>query len=226
MSSLSSYFTVRQVPQLFWSAPVPLTLRPPVLSVVMLCFGLTVFGIGEALMIAAGAGVSPWTVLAQGLSLALGLSIGSTTFLVSVAVLILWVPLRQTPGIGTVLNAIIIAAVMDIFLPYLPRVDKLPVQLLMATAGVLMVGLGSAIYLIANLGPGPRDGLMTGLQRRTGLPIMWVRLGIEIVVVLLGWQLGGVVGAGTVIFALGIGPAVSVMVHSLSQIFPQSGAGG
>jgi uncharacterized membrane protein YczE len=121
--------------------------------------------------------------------------------------------MRQTPGIGTILNATIIAAVMEVSLPYLPHPDLYVFRAAEAALGVLLVGLGSGIYLVANLGPGPRDGLMTGLQRITGYPIAYVRTFIEIVVVVLGWLLGGTVGLGTLMFAFGIGPALSIGLH-------------
>jgi len=216
---LSDFFTVKSVPQLFWSAPHPLMIRPPLISFLLLCIGLVIFGLGEAFMIAAGIGVSPWTVLAQGVSLYAGLSIGTSTFLISIAVLVFWIPLRQLPGIGTILNAIIIASVIDISLPHIPVSSYFLGQFILAVLGVVCVGLGSAIYLVANLGPGPRDGLMTGLQRVTGRPIMWVRSSIEIIVVLLGWSLGGVVGVGTLLFAFGVGPIISIWLFSFTVIF-------
>ncbi len=164
-------------------------------------------------MIASGAGVSPWTVLAQGVARHLGTSIGTATFAVSILVLLTWIPLRQRPGIGTILNTVIIAATIELVLPYLPVAPDFNLQIVHVITGVMLVGLGSGIYLVANLGAGPRDGLMTGLQRVTGFPIAWVRVGIEITVVAIGWMLGGVVGFGTVVFALGIGPAVSVGLY-------------
>lgn len=202
-------FMVKSVPVTGWSSPEPLNMRPRFLTLVYLCLGLFLFGLGETLLISAGAGVSPWTVLAQGVALHLGTSIGATTFAVSVLVLLAWIPLRQRPGIGTVANAVIIAATIELVLPHLSPSSGFATQFLEVVAGILLVGLGSGIYLVANLGAGPRDGLMTGLQRVTQLPIAWVRIGIELAVVIAGWMLGGVVGVGTVMFALGIGPAVS-----------------
>lgn len=206
-------FLVRNVPTARWSSPTPLNLRPRILTLVYLCFGLFLFGFGEALLIASGAGVSPWTVLAQGVARHLGISIGTATFVVSILVLLTWIPLRQRPGIGTILNTIIVAATIEFVLPYLPVALGFNLQVVEVITGVMLVGLGSGIYLVANLGAGPRDGLMTGLQRVTGLPIAWVRVGIEVTVVVIGWILGGVVGFGTVVFALGIGPAVSAGLY-------------
>ena len=213
------FLKIKTVPTLFWSAPDPLTLCPPVMSLVLLVIGLVTFGLGEALLIASGAGVSPWTVFAQGVSLHAGWSIGFATFVISALVLLLWIPLRQKPGMGTILNIIIISVVLDVALPFLPRFDSLGLRLAEAAAGVVVTGIGGGIYLVANLGPGPRDGLMTGLQRVTGFPIAHVRGAIEVSVVIIGWLLGGVVGAGTLLFAFGIGPCVAASMSFLQLCF-------
>ncbi|WP_254055057.1 YitT family protein [Kiloniella sp. EL199] len=196
-----------------------MNLRPDLVTVILLVVGLTIFGLGEALLIAAGTGVSPWTVLAQGVSQQAGWSIGLSTFIVSITVLILWWPLKQVPGIGTILNAIIIALVLEFVLPYIPTPDGYVSQVLLTLLGILVTGLGSGIYLIANLGPGPRDGLMTGLQQQTNLPIAWIRSGIELTAVIAGWSLGGVVGLGTVLFAVLIGPSVACSLFVLDKFF-------
>ena len=128
-----------------------------------------------------------------------------------------WIPLKQTPGVGTILNAIIIAIALEYALPYLPRFDSLALRIAEAVAGVLITGFGAGVYLIANLGPGPRDGLMTGLQTVTDLPIAWVRTSLELSVTLLGWLLGGQVGLGTLLFAFGIGPAVAASLYGLQR---------
>lgn len=213
------FLKIKTVPTLFWSAPEPLTLRPPVMSAVLLVIGLVIFGFGEALLIASGAGVSPWTVFAQGVSLHAGWTIGFATFVISALVLLLWIPLRQKPGMGTILNIIIISVVLDVALPFLPRFNSLGLRLAEAAAGVVVTSIGGGIYLIANLGPGPRDGLMTGLQRVTGFPIAHVRGAIEVSVVIIGWLLGGVVGAGTLLFAFGIGPCVAATMSFLQMCF-------
>jgi uncharacterized membrane protein YczE len=174
---------------------------------------LTLFGIGDALLIASGAGNSPWTVLSQGVSQISGWSIGVTTFLTSLAVLFFWIPLKQNPGIGTILNVVIISIAIEVSLPYLPQPSIYAFQVVEAGLGILLVGFGSGLYLVANLGPGPRDGLMTGLQRVTNLPLARVRTVIEVVVVIFGWLLGGAIGLGTLMFAFGIGPAVSVGLY-------------
>ena len=193
-----------------WSSPTPYNLKPKIKTFVYLILGLTLFGLGEAIMIASGGGVSPWTVLAQGIAGRADWSIGFTTMVVSFLVLILWIPLRRKPGIATILNALIIAFMIDFSLSLLPSPQFLVLQLLQAAFGVLVVGLASGLYLVANLGAGPRDGLMTGLQAVTGLPIAWIRIAIEVTVVSIGWYLGGVVGVGTVLFAFGVGPCVAI----------------
>ena len=202
-------FTLREIPILSWSSFDALNFKPNNITLIYLILGLILFGLGETMLIAASAGVSPWTVLAQGMSIKTGYSIGLTTFIISIGVLCLWIPLKQKPGIGTILNTIIISVVIDVSLPYLPSPELLVLQILQVIIGVLIVGLGSGFYLIANLGPGSRDGLMTGLQKTTGLPIALIRAIIEIGAIISGWYLGGIVGIGTIVFALGVGPCVS-----------------
>tara|TARA_A100000164_G_C21843775_1_gene741426 strand:+ start:654 stop:1307 length:654 start_codon:yes stop_codon:yes gene_type:complete len=211
-------FSVKSVPKTNWSSEKSLNFSPKPLTVIILCIGLALFGLGESLIITSGAGMSPWTVLAEGLSLTSGSSIGVLTFFISLGVLILWIPLRQHAGVGTILNVLIIAAVIEWSLPYLPHPESYFLGIIQATIGTLIVGLGSGIYLIANLGPGPRDGLMTGCQKVTGLPIALVRAILEILVISIGWMLGGTIGIGTVIFAFGVGPSVSVGLYTISSI--------
>jgi uncharacterized membrane protein YczE len=182
-------------------------------------FGLVLFGLGEALLIAAGTGLSPWTVLAQGVSNLSSWSIGLSTFIISAVVLLFWWPLKQMPGIGTILNAIIIALILEFVLPYIATPETYILRVMQAIFGVLVTGIGGAIYLISNLGPGPRDGLMTGLQQLTNFPIAWVRSGIELTAVAVGWTLGGVVGLGTLLFAFLIGPSLAGSLFILSKIF-------
>ncbi len=213
------FLQVKGIPVLFWSSPKALTIKPPFTSFVLLIIGLAIFGLGEALLISAGYGVSPWTVFAQGLTTVTGWSIGFATFITSIAVLVLWVPLRQIPGVGTISNAIVIALVLEYILPHLPRFELDALQIAQAVFGILVTGFGGAIYLISNLGPGPRDGLMTGVQHLTNWPISGVRASIEILVVIAGWSLGGTVGLGTVLFAIGIGPAVSASLFTLNHCF-------
>jgi uncharacterized protein len=182
---------------------------PTPASLAVLLVGLYAFGTGEALIVQGGLGVSPWTVLAQGLSTILPVSIGAATFLVSALVLLLWIPLRERPGLGTIANAIVIAVALQLSVALIPTPQAWPAQVALVLAGIGAIGLGSGLYLTTNLGPGPRDGWMTGIHVRTGWPVGRVRLGIELVVLVVGWLLGGTVGIGTVLFAVLIGPAVA-----------------
>lgn len=211
-------FKVKNVPNVVWSSEKPLNFRPRVSTLFWLVIGLFLFGTGETLLIAAGAGVSPWTVFAQGISVTFGIGIGAATLYIGIGILLLWIPLKRTPGIGTVLNVIIIASVIEFVLPYIPNPETNIGMGAFTVIGILMVGLGSGFYLVANLGAGPRDGLMTGLQQVTNTPIAWVRLSIEITVTIIGWTLGGVVGLGTVLFAIGIGPAVSTGLYLVGAV--------
>ena len=210
---------IKNIPKNSWSSKKPLNFKPRVKTLIFLIFGLFLFGLGETLLLASGAGVSPWTVLAEGLSIYTSYSVGWCTLWVSLFVLMLWFPLKQKPGIGTILNAIIIALVLDYTLPYLPRPENYSLKVLQVVIGVIITGIGSGFYLIANLGPGPRDGLMTGIQKLTKKPIAFVRATIEISVVIFGWMLGGTAGLGTIIFALGIGPAVAIGIYFVSKNF-------
>lgn len=213
------FLKLKKVPVVPWSSPQPLNLRPRLSTLFYLSVGLSVFGLGEAALVAASAGVSPWTVLAQGVGRVAGVNLGLATLFVSVCVLLLWIPLKQTPGIGTVANALIVSLLIELSLRVLPQPEAIALQLAQAVVGVLLVGLGSGIYLVANLGPGPRDGLMTGLARRTDLPIAGVRTTLEFAAVAVGWSLGGTIGLGTVLFAFGIGPAVSLGLYAVGLIF-------
>ena len=213
-----TFLSIKTIPSLPWSSPKPLNFFPRIITLGYLVLGLVLFGVGEAILIAAGSGVSPWTVLAQGVMNLTTWSVGFSTFIISGSVLLLWIPLRQTPGIGTILNVIIVATVIDFSLHYLPITGNSSLQVIYALAGVLITGIGGGIYLTANLGAGPRDGLMTGLQRISGAPIAWVRNGIEVTAVIAGWTLGGVVGIGTLLFAFLIGPSVALTFFILSKI--------
>ena len=170
-------------------------------------------------MIVSFAGASPWSVLAQGISLNVDLSIGTITLFLSIGVLIFWLPLNQKPGIGTILNALIVAVMIDISIALISTPENYISQLLLVFIAVLTVGLGGGIYLVANLGAGPRDGLMVGLQQKTNLPIAAVRAFLEITVVSIGWYLGGTVGVGTLLFAFGIGPAVALGLFLIGKLF-------
>ena len=213
------FLSIKNIPKVYWSSKKPLNLKPKISTFFYLCIGLGIFGLGEGLLIISYTGASPWSVLAQGISLNIDLSIGLVTFFVSLFALSLWMFLDQKPGIGTIFNIIIIAAMIDLSLAFVQTPQSYIGQLIMAIVAVLLVGLGSGIYLIANLGPGPRDGLMTGIQRKTNLPIAVVRAFLEITVVSIGWYLGGTVGIGTLLFAFGIGPAVALGLFLVAKTF-------
>ena len=213
------FLSIKNVPKVSWSSDKSLNLKPKISTFLFLCFGLVLFGLGEGLLIVSAAGASPWSVLAQGVYLNVGLSIGVITILISIAVLILWVPLNQKLGIGTILNALIIGLMIDVCIKFAPTPENYISQLLLAFIAVLTVGLGGGIYLVANLGPGPRDGLMIGLQKKTNLPIAAVRAFLEITVMSIGWYLGGTVGIGTLLFAFGIGPAVALGLYIVGKTF-------
>jgi uncharacterized membrane protein YczE len=182
-----------------------------------LLIGLWIFGVGEALLVGAALGNSPWTVLAQGMSVQTGLGVGTATIVISFVVLALWVPLRQRPGLGTLLNAVVIGLAIAATLPLLPEDLGTAVRVGMMVAGIALVAVGSGLYLTCRLGPGPRDGLMTGLHRRTGRSVRVVRAGIELSVLAAGFLLGGTVGIGTAAFALSIGPGVQAALAVLGD---------
>jgi len=182
-----------------------------------LSLGLFLFGFGTAFMIQAQLGVDPWTVFAEGLSLVTGWRIGWVVIGVGVAVLLLWIPLRQRPGIGTVANALLIGPFMELGLAVIDTPPSMTLRIVFFSGGLLMVAVGSGWYIGSGFGPGPRDGLMTGLHRRFGWPIWAVRTGIEVTVVVSGWLLGGGVGVGTVAFALFIGPLVQPALRALAM---------
>jgi uncharacterized membrane protein YczE len=182
---------------------------------VRLVCGLWLFGIGEAMIVHADLGNSPWTVLAQGVAIHTPLSIGAATIVLSFLVMAAWIPLRQAPGLGTILNAILIGIAIDVTLPLLPATDALGWRALLVVAGIAIIATGSGLYLTSYLGPGPRDGLMTALHRRTGRSLRFWRTVIESLALICGFLLGGVVGVGTVAYALLIGPGVQAAVHRL-----------
>jgi uncharacterized membrane protein YczE len=198
------------------SMPTSLLIRIP-----RLLIGLAVYGFADALMIRAVIGVDPWTVFAQGFVNVTGLGFGLLTNIIGLLVLLLWIPLRQKPGIGTVANVLLLGPIIEFSVWLLPAPaqwwpgGQLIAAGLMFTAGLVLLAVASGIYIGANLGAGPRDGLMTGIQRRTGWPLWVGRTGIELTVLLVGWLLGGNVGIGTVAFALLIGPLCNVTLPLL-----------
>ena len=201
-------FFSHSIPVTIWRAPHQWSLAP--LRVSILVVGLTLFGIGDGLLIISHLGNAPWSVLSQGLSRQLGISIGWATFIVSAAVLLLWIPFKQRPGIGTLANILVIALAIDLTVAWVPAPEAMVARALLVVIGIALVGAGSALYLTCGLGAGPRDGLMTAIHYKSGLSVARVRAGIESVVLALGWLLGGRVGVGTLLFALGIGGAVAL----------------
>lgn len=181
-----------------------------------LVFGLVIFGIGIAMQIISTLGLSPWEVLHQGISFQTGIPIGTVGILTGIVVLLLWIPLRERWGIGTVFNVFVIGIVIDLTLLVTPEeVDQLWLRWALLVGGIVIVAIGSGFYIGAGLGPGPRDGLMTGLARK-GVNVGLARFGIEITVLGLGWLLGGTVGVGTVLFAFGMGPLIAVFLPPLT----------
>ena len=213
------FLKIKNIPKVSWSSDKPLNLKPKFLTSFYLCVGLIFFGLGEGLLIVSSSGASPWSVLAQGLFLNIGFSVGLITIFISIAVLLLWFPLKQKPGVGTILNALIIGLMIDACIRYVPTPENYFNQVLLGAIAVFTVGLGGGIYLVANLGPGPRDGLMIGLQKKTNLPIASVRAVLEITVMSIGWYLGGTVGVGTLLFAFGIGPCIALSLFLVNRLF-------
>ena len=212
------FLKIKNIPIVSWSSDKSLNFKPKLSTSFFLIFGLVIFGLGEGLLILSTTGNSPWSVLAEGISNTTSISIGTATFFISMSVLFLWIFIKQKPGLGTIFNIIIIAGMIDITLNFFDAPSSILMKYFLAIFSVLLVGLGSGIYLVANLGPGPRDGLMTGIQSMTGLPIAWVRIFLEVSVISMGFALGGTIGIATVIFAFGVGPSVSLGLYSISAI--------
>jgi uncharacterized membrane protein YczE len=208
----------RTIPRTRWTARS--IWKPTPGSLLSLLVGLWLFGTGDALLLTADLGATPWTVLSQGVSVRTGLPIGVTTFLVSLVVLLLWIPLRQRPGLGTVLNIVVISIAIQVMYDVVPAPSSLPARLALVLVGIATIGLGSGFYLTAGHGPGPRDGWMTGLHHRTGRPVGQIRLAIEVTVLVIGWLLGGTVGIGTALFALLIGQFVAVGLSLVRHLAP------
>lgn len=188
--------------------------------------GLFLFGFGMALIVKADIGSAPWDVLSQGVTLHIPLSFGVVTILISIVVLLLWLPLKQRYGLGTISNALLVGPSADVGLMLVPDNQPLWLRVCFFFAGLTLIGIASGLYIGARFGPGPRDGLMTGLHARTGKPIWVVRTALEVVVVAIGWALGGVVGVGTVIFALGIGPLCQLFIPMLTVSLPEDSVAG
>jgi uncharacterized protein len=186
--------------------------------VAILFFGLAIFGLGDALVVQSNLGNAPWTVFAQGLSLKTGLSLGWATFVTGCFVLLIWIPLRERPGFGTLANIVIISAAIEFGVSVFPLQETLIGGLASALIGIALVGLGSALYITCGLGPGPRDGAMTGIHQRTGVRVGRVRMGIEVTVLIVGALLGGKLGLGTALFALLIGQSVAISFGIVARL--------
>lgn len=192
-----------------------LTTQNLLLRLVRLLLGLALYGIAIALMIRGNIGASPWDVFSQGLSRTTGISFGLCTIIISVVVLLFWIPLKQMPGVGTVANTILVGLFADLGLAFIPQANHLALQIVVFASGLCLLAFATALYIGAGMGPGPRDGLMTGLVRVSGKPVWLIRTGIELSVVVVGFFLGGVVGAGTAAFALGVGPLTQLTLRWL-----------
>ena len=194
--------------------------------ITQLAVGLVFYGVGVAVVVVAGLGVDPWTVLAEGLALRTGIGLGWITNIIGLAVLALWIPLHQKPGVGTVANIFVVGTALQLALPLIPAPQNLLQSIVMLLAGVALVGVAGGLYIGARFGPGPRDGLMTGISARWGWPLWLARTLVEVTVLGIGWTLGGTVGVGTVVYALAIGPVSHAALRVFDTRRPGPGAVG
>lgn len=206
----------KTVPITPWTAKGLWDITP--LRTSILIFGLAIFGLGDSLLIQGGIGNAPWTVFAEGLTLKTGLSIGWATFIISVCVMLVWIPLDERVGFGTLANIVVIASFIQIGTLIFPKQNSYAAGILFDLIGIALVGLGSALYITCGLGRGPRDGAMTGIHYKTGVRVGRVRMGIEVTVLIVGWLLGGTVGLGTALFALLIGQSVAIFLGVLARL--------
>lgn len=206
----------RTVPHTPWRAEHRWQLSP--VRVAILFFGLAIFGLGDSLLVQGNVGNAPWTVFAQGLTYKTGLSIGWATLIISIFVLLIWIPLDEKPGFGTISNIVLIATFIEIGTHIFPRQNNLFTGIAFSLLGIALVGLGSALYITCGLGPGPRDGAMTGIHYKTGVRVGRVRMGIELLVLTIGWLMGGRVGIGTALFALLIGQSVAIFLGLVARL--------
>ena len=206
----------KTVPITPWTAQGLWDLTP--LRTAILFFGLAIFGLGDSLLIQAGIGNAPWTVFAEGITLKTGLSIGWATFIISVCVMLVWIPLNERVGFGTISNIVIIATFIQIGTLIFPKQSNFAIGVAFDFIGIALVGLGSALYITCGLGRGPRDGAMTGIHYKTGVRVGRVRMGIEVTVLIFGWFLGGTVGLGTALFALLIGQSVAIFLGLVARL--------
>jgi uncharacterized membrane protein YczE len=216
LNSIGAFFAPHKtIPATSWRAAHRWQLSPT--RIAILFFGLSIFGLGDALLIQSNIGNAPWTVFAQGLSTRSGLTIGQATFFTSIFVLLIWIPLRERPGFGTLSNIVLIALFIEIGIHLFPAQENYFVGIVFALVGIALVGAGSALYITCGLGPGPRDGAMTGLHRVTGVRVSRVRMAIEVTVLIAGWALGGTVGLGTLLFAGLIGNSIAISLGLLAR---------
>ena len=215
--SIRRLFTPHKtVPITPWRAAHRWDLSP--IRVLILSFGLIIFGLGDSLLVQADIGNAPWTVLSQGLTKKIDISIGVATLIISIFVLLIWIPLKEKPGFGTLANILLIASSIQVGTMIFPKQNSLIFGIIFDLIGISMVGLGSALYLTCGLGAGPRDGAMTGIHYKTGIRVGRVRLGIEVVVLIIGGLMGGRVGIGTALFALLIGQSVAIFLGVVARL--------
>ncbi len=217
MSSLLKFLTPHKtIPVTPWRAEHRWQLSPTRIAV--LFFGLSIFGLGDSLLVQSNIGNAPWTVFAEGVSLRTGWSLGFSTFIISIFVLLAWIPLRERPGFGTLSNIVLIATFIQIGVSIFPEQDSLAGGVAFVLIGIALVGIGSSLYITCGLGPGPRDGAMTGIHSVTGIRVGRVRLAIEVTVLIAGWLLGGTLGLGTLLFALLIGNSVAISLGVVARL--------
>lgn len=217
MRSLLKFISPHKtIPHTPWRAEHRWQLSPS--RVAILFLGLAIFGLGDSLLVQANIGNAPWTVFAQGLSLKTGFPLGLSTFLISVAVLLIWIPLKEKPGFGTLSNILLIATFIQIGISVFPLQNSVVMGIVFDLLGIALVGIGSALYITCGLGPGPRDGAMTGIHQATGIRVGRVRLGIEVTVLAIGRLMGGTVGIGTLLFALLIGESIAISLGIVARL--------
>jgi uncharacterized membrane protein YczE len=217
MSLILQFLTPHKtIPVTPWRAEHRWQLSPTRIAV--LFFGLAIFGLGDSLLVQGNIGNAPWTVFAQGLSRKSGLPLGVSTLLISIGVLLIWIPLRERPGFGTLSNIALIAGFIQIGIFIFPLQQSYLTGVAFDLMGIALVGIGSSLYITCGLGPGPRDGAMTGIHQRTGIRVGRVRMGIELTVLVIGWLMGGTIGLGTVLFAVLIGHSIAISLGVLARL--------
>lgn len=217
MRSLLKFLTPHKtIPNTPWRADHRWQLSP--LRTAVLFFGLAIFGLGDSLLVQSNIGNAPWTVFAEGVSLKTGWSLGFSTFVISIFVLLAWIPLREKPGFGTLSNIVLIATFIQVGVTIFPEQSSHLGGVIFVLLGIALVGVGSSLYITCGLGPGPRDGAMTGIHNATGIRVGRVRLGIEVTVLAAGWLMGGTVGLGTLLFALLIGNSIAISLGVVARL--------